>query len=263
MKKMTSRRSGKERAQLLRAALLRPKNVFILATGCVAGFFASPFLIPIGCLAYGVLCYLDLNSEEFVNAVLHPSSQGVPARKTLQPTKLTLVELHELRTRLTITDERLQQLYQDPTIRAEQILGEHEHLNRLIEKSLAFLEKAQSIWNYLNGHDVSAIQHEIERLQQKIGQVDDEFAQHQYQQAVEARCQQLDTLRDMQRMYDRLVSQVTNIIISLESVHVSVMKLNAVEDSLAQLESEQVSEQLTDLLEDVKQLEYVLREVLV
>lgn len=266
----TSGRSQKERTQLLRAALLRPKNLLILGTGCAAGIFTYPILIPIGFLAYGLLCYLDISSEEFSNAVLRPSPQSVPAQKTLSKKgksphllKFTIAELHQLHARLIAAGERLQQLYHDPTMRTDQVLGEYGHIASLIEKSMMLLEKAQAIRNYLNVQDIGDIQGEIERLQKKIGQVDDDFAQRQYQQAVDARYKQLDTLRDIQRMYERLVSQVTNITVSLESLHARVMKLKTAEYSLAQLESEHLSEQLTDLLQDVEQLELVLSEMLV
>lgn len=263
-------RLRKEHKQLLRAALLRPKNVLVLGTGCVAGIFAYPILIPIGILAYGLLCYLDINSEEFINAVLHPSPKARPVRKTLQsngkqpqPSALTTTELQQLHARMMTAYERLQQLYHDPAMLAEKALGDIEQIASLIEKSTAFLEKAQSIRDYLKAEDVGVIQREMESLQKKIGEVDDEFAQRQYQQAIAARHKQLDTLRDIQRMYERLVSQVTNITVSLDTLHSRVMKLKTTEYSLAQLESEHLSEQLTDLLEDVEQLEQVLSEVFV
>ena len=64
---------NEQQKQLLRAALLNPKNLFVLAIGLATGTIA-PILIPIGIMAYGILCYITLSSEEFVKRVLYPNA---------------------------------------------------------------------------------------------------------------------------------------------------------------------------------------------
>ena len=101
---------------------------------------------------------------------------------------------------------------------------------------------------------------DIDKLQQKIQRVKDEFSRQQYQQALDARYKHLETLRDIQQVYERLVSQLTNISISLESMYSRMMKLKTSEYSLASAESDQVSAQLHEILQEMEQLDSALNE---
>ena len=81
-----------------------------------------------------------------------------------------------------------------------------------------------------------------------------------YQQALDARYKHLDTLRDIQQVYERLVSQLTNISLSLESMYSRMVKLKTSEYSLASAESDQVSAQLHGILEEMDQLDSAINE---
>ena len=63
--------SKRQQTKLFKASLLKPTNLLVLVVGFIAGKF-SGLLIPVGIVAYGVLCYLDLSSEEFVENILKP-----------------------------------------------------------------------------------------------------------------------------------------------------------------------------------------------
>jgi chromosome segregation ATPase len=263
--KLRSRESKQKK--LLKVSLLNPKNLFVLATGFVAGIFFSPILIPIGIMAYGILCYLDLSSEEFVKKVLQLDESGSsvtdempPLSTQQQAQKLETKELQSLQANITATKEKIQQLYDNADEFTRALLADLSQVENLVEKSDEFLFKAQAIRNYLASENVSQINQDLTALQEKIQSVSDEFSNRQYQQALVARQKHLESLQDIQRVYERLVSQLTNISISLDSMYSRMMKLKTSEYSLASAESEQVSAQLDQILEDVEQLDTALKQ---
>ncbi|MBD3308495.1 hypothetical protein GF339_18865 [candidate division KSB3 bacterium] len=255
---------------VVKASLLNPKNLFVLATGLVTGGLFSPILIPLGVLAYGVMCYLDLSSEEFVNKILRTQASPADAARGAGHAlsdphpglALTTKELQDLRAKIFTTRGKIQRLYEHTDDFTRQMLGELSQTEELVERSDTFLAKAQHIRDYLASENVGQIRRDIAFLQDKISTVEDDFSRRQYQQALETRYRHLDTLRDIQQVYERLVSQLTNIGISLESIYSSMMKLKTSEYSLASAESDQVSAQLTHLLREAETLDSALDEQL-
>ena len=106
----TSRK--KKQKKLLEAAFFRHRNLFILSTGIVTGILASPILIPIGIIVYGIVCYLDLQSEEFVKKVLYPEANGVkpgaekPPLANTSPLQLIVLLPSGLSTPMPVTRPR-------------------------------------------------------------------------------------------------------------------------------------------------------------
>ena len=263
--KLASRKD--QQKKLLKGSLLNLKNLCVLATGFVAGIFFAPILIPIGMMAYGILCYLDLSSAEFVKNVLHPEEGGSKAADKKQPLavppkaqKLATQELQNLQARIVSSKKKIQQLYDCTDEFTRALFCDFAQVESLVAKSDEFLFKAQNIRNYLASENVAQITQDLTDLQEKIQSVSDEFSNRQYQQALAARQKHLESLRDIQRAYERLVSQVTNISISLDSMYSRMMKLKTSEYSLASAESEQVSVQLNQILKDVEQLDTALTE---
>lgn len=255
-----------QQKKVLKASLLNPKNLFVLAIGLASGAF-SPMLIPIGFMAYGILCYLDISSEEFATKVLKLPTRVSKAAEEMRPLSdqqkaqtLETEELQRLRSHLLVSKEKICHQYEDTDHFTQRLLGDFSQIENLVERGEAFLFKAQTIRNYLASEDREKIQQDIASLQEKIRSVHDDFSQRQYQQALETRHTHLETLQDIQRMYERLVSQVTNIWMSLDSIYSRMMKLKTSEYSPANAESDQVSSQLTQLLEDAEQLDTALNE---
>jgi hypothetical protein len=258
--------------EIIKASLFNFKNLFVLATGIVAGWIFSPLLIPIGAIAYGVMCYLDVSSEEFVKKVL-TSKKGssttnlhgeeIPLSSGEQSApELTIQELQDLQEKIFNTKEKIGQLHEDTDDFTRRLLGDISQTENLVAKSYKFLQKAQRLRNYLSSENVAQITQDITSLQEKIQQVSDDFSKHQYQQALTSRQKHLETLQDLERMYERLVSQLTNISISLESIYSRMMKLKTLEYSLASAESDQVAIQLNTMLQDMEQLDSALKETL-
>jgi uncharacterized phage infection (PIP) family protein YhgE len=253
--------------KIVKAALCRPRNLFILSTGIITGIAAAPILIPIGVMAYGIVCYLDLNSEAFVKKVLqaeeHPAKPLAepPPQAVLPKTPpLDAPELQHLQTRIAATQGKIQQIYDQADEFTRGLLGDFAQVENLVGKSAEFFSKAQQIRHYLASENVAQIQQEMSSLQEKIQRGRDEFAKRQYQQALAARRKHLESLRDIGQVYERLVSQLTNIAISLDSMHARMMKLKSSEYSLASAESDQVAAQLNRILADVEQLDAALKE---
>ena len=97
-------------------------------------------------------------------------------------------------------------------------------------------------------------------LEDKIDQVSDDFSQRQYEQALAARHNYLESLDDIHKIDKCLTSQLTNISLSLDSIYSSMMKLKSSDYSLHSAESDQVSEQLNHLVADVEQLDAALNQ---
>lgn len=255
--------------KLLKASLLNPKNLFVLITGFVAGKF-SLALIPIGIMAYGILCYLDLSSEEFVKKVLNsdkktakidPDKSQIRSLSDQQRAQtLETKELQSLQVNITTTREKIQELYNNTDDFTRALLGDFSQIENLVRRSHNLLLKAQTIRNYLSSENVEQMKNDMTSLQEKIQSLSDNFSKRQYQQALNARHKHLESLRDIQQVYERLVSQVTNISLSLDSMHSRMMKLKTSEYSMASAESDQVSAELNEILRDVEQLDTALNE---
>lgn len=267
--KLVSRKS--KQTKLLKASLLSPKNLFVLATGFAAGvYFSTYVLIPIGIMAYGILCYLDLSSVEFAKKVLgfnehvpDTVADGDEMRSLSdqqKARKLETKELQSLQANITTTKEKIQRLYSDADEFTRALLGDFSQVENLVRLSDEFLLKAQTIQNYLSSENVEQIKQDITSLQEKIQKISDDFSKRQYEQALNARRKHLQSLQDIQQVYERLVSQLTNISISLDSMYSRMMKLKTSEYSLESADSDQVSTQLDDLLRDVEQLDTALNE---
>lgn len=252
-----------QQKKVLKASLLNPKNLFVLAIGLATGAI-SYVLIPVGILAYGILCYLDVSSKDFVDRVLgrKPNNSSERKIRPISQQQATIIlnaeDLQQLQTNIMTVREKIQHLYEEADDFTQNILRGFFQIDNLVERSEAFLLKAQKIRNYLISEDIDRIQQDITSLEEKIRNVDDSFSKRQYQQALEARYKHLESLYDIQQFYQRLASQLTNISISLDSVYSRIMKLKTSEYSQARIESEEVSAQLTQLMEDVEQLDTAL-----
>ncbi len=256
---------------VLKAALLNPRNLVVLVVGVVSGVvFSSPLLIPVGCVAYSALCYLDLSNEKFVQKVLdahRPNSKTVSSSHPMglfaahQPDSPFIVEeLHHLHRNILRSQEKIRQLFRDADDFTRELLGEFAQTESLVTKSTQFLTKAQGIREYLESEDEQQIRQDMEHLQEKITRVSDTFSKHQYQQARHARQKQLETLQELQQMYERLVSQVTNISLSLESMYSRMVKMKTLDYSLASAEGDHVASLLNDIVQEVEQLDSALKE---
>ena len=263
---MLSGSRKEERTKVLKAAFLNPKNLFVLAIGLVTGTI-SMVLIPIGIMAYGILCYLDLSSEDFVQSVLYPqtdsSSHDSETTRILSDHQLAKTlhtsELRKLSANITASRGRIQHIYRQADTFLQEMFGDVLQVDELVERSQNFLLKAQTIRNYLVSENIDKLNQDIDALNDKIDHTTDHFSQRQYQQALRARQQHLESLQDVQRMYERLVSQLTNISLSLDSIYSRMMKLKT-SDYSTNAESDLVSAQLMQLLEDIDLLDTALSE---
>ena len=258
-------RQAKQRT-IVKAALLNPKNLFVLGVGVLSGAFFATILIPLGMMAYGILCYLDFSSEEFVKKILHHDdcADDIAAeaefKRDIRAPSLKIKELQQLRDDITTTQEKIHAFYAGADGFTRRLLGELTQIDELSCRSHDLLLKAQDIRMYLGSENIAKVKQDVALLQEKIRNVRDDFSRQQYQQALDARHKQLDTFRDIQQVHERLISQVTNISMSLESMYVKMMKLKTAEYALAKAESDRVAQQLTGLLDDVEQLDSALND---
>jgi hypothetical protein len=266
-----AKRSGRfkrHQIKLLKTSLLKPSNLLVLGIGVVGGILYSWLLIPIGVLAYSILCYLDISSEEFLEEVLHlktpehesPTPVLLPLAPPQRATRLETQELLDLQSSIAVAHEKIRRLHDEADDVMRPLLNDLAQTDHLVEKSTEFLYKAQTIRNYLAAENVSLIERDIRVLRRRIRNVHDRFARRQYQQALEARCDHLKSLQDMQQIYERLISQLTNIALSLDSMYSRMMKLNTSDYPMATAASEQVAEQLHAMLSDAEHLDAMLDE---
>ncbi|PIE32552.1 hypothetical protein CSA56_15225 [candidate division KSB3 bacterium] len=258
-----------QRQKLLKASLLKPMNVLVLTTGILAGTF-SGVLIPVGIVAYGVLCYLDLSSDSFFKQTLKLETCLDDTRKLrFQPTlpfsvetlrHLEASEIRELQQHILTTFQKITRLYEELDDFTKKLWGELAPVRELVERSGQLLHKAQHIKYYLDSEQMMSIQDDIAVFQKKIDQSGDPFVQTQYQHALNARKLHLTNIEDIQRSYERFISQLTNISISLDSLHSRMMKLSTTEQSVVEPDSGQITEQLHSMLHDMELLDAALDE---
>lgn len=254
---------------LLKASLLKPTNLLVLVIGCLAGNF-SLALVPIGMAAYGALCWLDFSNKDFAKKIFadadgasnlselnSPLPQGFRF-KLSQP--LQAPELKSLQEDVVRIGLKIAKLYDDADDMTRRLLGDLSRIEEFGVRSERFLQKAQSLRDYLNTEDFEVLEQGVAALQAKIELSRDPFAQQQYQQALMARTKHRQNILDIQQAYERLVSQVTNISISLESLYSRMVKISNTECASAQSENEQVSKELQGMLQEMEYLELALNE---
>lgn len=253
-----------QRTRVLRAALLSPRNLMVLGIGGAAGGIAW-YAIPFGILAYGLLCYIDLHSEEFIASVLPPEQSESPAHEQLYAfsadelaQSIEAGDLRRLDENIRASQEKIHRLRTQSDPMMQHLLRDLSSIDSLVERSQAFLYKAQTLRNYLRSENIPKIERELEGLEAKVRDVSDEFSQRQYAQALQARQSHLAALAEIRRIDERLTSQLTNIALSLDSLYSRMMKLKSADYSFQDAESEHLSEQLTSLLNDVELLDDAL-----
>ncbi len=256
---------------LLKASLLKPTNLLVLVVGCLAGNF-SLALVPIGIAAYGALCFLDFSNKDFAKKVFTkaPGVSDLPADSSPLPQgfrfkssqSLRVPELTSLQGDVVRIGRNISQLYNDADDMTRQLLGELSRIEELGMRSERFLKKAQGLRDYLDTEDFEQIEQGIATLQAKTETSQDPFAQQQYRQALMARTKHRQNIQDIQQAYERLVSQVTNISTSLESLYSRMIKINSAGCGSAQFESEDVSKELQNMLQEMEYLESALNEQL-
>lgn len=259
------------RYAILKAALLKPTNLLVLAGGCLAANF-SFMLIPVGIMAYGILCYLDVSNDEFVKKILsrmeqpdsEPRRHPAPKNITLPADSATTLapELRQFHQQIAAMSQKIAASYHQADDFTRQLIGDLSQIEEIAAKSERFIRNAQQIADYLASADETQIQQGIERLKATLRQTTDEFSRSQYQQALEHRHAHLQTIRDLQRIYERLRSQLTNIEIAFESIYSRMVKLNSTDAALTDAESQAVAAQLRRMLGDMAQLDAALNEQL-
>ena len=259
------------RTALLKASLSKPTNLLVLIVGCLAGNF-SLALVPIGILAYGALCWLDFSNKDFAKKVIAKTDESSKQSTSNSPLpqgfhfqlsqSLQTPELLSLQNDIVRISRNISELYTAADDMTRQLLGDLSRIEELGRRSERFLKKAQNLRDYLDTENFEQIMQGISTLQLKIESTEDSFAQQQYQQALVARTQHRQNLLDIQNAYERLISQVTNIATSLENLHSNMVKINSTGCGSAQPESEQVTQELQEMLQDMEYLESALNEQL-
>ncbi len=256
--------SKEERYAILHAALLKPTNLLVLAVGCLAAKF-SFMLIPVGIMAYGILCYLDVSNDEFVKKILGTMGRAealpIHQRPTINPPLSTdsaetlTPELWQFQQQIAVMNRKIADSYHQADDFTRQLIGDLSQIEEIAEKSQRFIRKAQQITDYLASADATQVQEGIESLQATLRATTDTFSQSQYQQALENRQAHLQTIRDLQCIYERLRSQLTNIAVAFESIYSRMVKLSSTDVTLTDVESQAVAAQLQRMLRDMAQLD--------
>jgi len=261
---MQNQRSQKTRSAVLKAALFKPLNLMVLVGGCLAAKF-SFMLIPVGIMAYGILCYLDVSNDEFVKKILkkstHPESasfrQDQPKHAPLPANSAAVLspELRQFQEQIAAMNQKITDCYHHADDFTCQLLGDLSQIEEITAKSQRFIHNAQQIANYLASADEAHLQQGIEQLEATLRNTTDEFSRSQYQQALEHRQAHVQTIRDLRRIYERLRSQLTNIEIAFESIHSRMVKLSSTDATLSDAENQAVAAQLQRMLGDMAQLD--------
>ena len=250
--------SKEARYAVLKAALLKPTNLLVLAGGCLAAKF-SFMLSPAGIMAYGILCYLDVSNGDFVKKILSSTRHAEPLPKNTMPpadsAETLAPELRQLRQQIAAMNQKIAACYRQADDFTRLLIGDLSQIEEIAAKSERFICKAQQIADYLASADETQIQQGIESLEATLRQTTDEFSRSQYQQALEHRHTHLQTVRALQRIYERLRSQLTNIEIAFESMYSRIVKLNSTDATLSEAESQAAAAQLQRMLRDMAQLD--------
>lgn len=239
---------------LLVNAMISPLAAAVLAITIIVGFTVSYWFFVVGLAFYGFIVYSTLQdaqeSKQVLNEVLYPERvQKLDLNKLSGGYRNALVQAMDTRKRIqdavAATD--------DPGIH-KALLDSTGDLDELVHTIYDIALKAQSLQASLKSSsvNVTTLSSDISRLEQAVKSEKDDFAQGQYQAALDGKRQQLQNYNDTNEALNRWRAQLDNALSTLDTILSQVLRIRSSEVLSLSTATDQVSASLKEEVEALK-----------
>jgi hypothetical protein len=224
------------RKALLRKGLLKTSTSGVNLSALGAGMLATAGLhswafLALGGITYVALCAWDLTTENFWKKLLAQDLKraNLPAAKNVQD-----AEVRAAVERIALAREAITRaLAEAPPHVAEHVRVSMRGLDEMEANVAKLVELAEGLFSHLSRLDPSALEREHRSLGEKAQSTQDPESRALYEQAANARRDQLRAIQDLGQARERLLANLARIVNSLEGVPTRVVRMRVLDaDSL-------------------------------
>jgi hypothetical protein len=257
MSPRSSETQSKPLALGLRAALLGPVNLSVVAAGVVgAAALASWPLLVLGGLGYAAMVAWDLSSQSFWNRVLNPPAPRPrlpPSRELRDAETRQIVErVHAARAEIARTADQSAESVIEPLRPSLAALDE-------VDARVARLAlRSEELSSYLADHDAGALAADAAEQRARGQRTGDAATRRSYEEAAAAREEQVRTLGEIASARERVVADLGRIAATLEGVSGRLVRLGAADADAADRITDDVGRELTQINADLGAYEETL-----
>ena len=265
--------------KLLLTAAVKPLNLAVLAVGIVAGFVLSGTslgagmgmaVLGLGMLAYGGLVAMDLTSQRFVDETLQGAKEARRMRIELSeedgfvaPAKIKVADLRANYENVVRNFQEVKWAFEAGNASLQANLRESvERCLDLCKEAGKTAERGVQLRDYLDSQSAIIIEQEAQKLEKQAAATGDATARGTFQQAAEAKRQQLGTYRQIEGLYDRVTAQLSVIETTLETVNAKLVKLRATDVSEAMAVNQSISDHIESVRSEIHILESTVEETM-
>ncbi len=265
--------------KLLLAAAVKPLSLGVLAAAIAAAAVLSGMQVAsamgiavllLGVLAYAGLVAMDLQSQRFVDETLQGAKEARRMRIELseedgfvRPERIKVADLRANYENIVRNFSEVKWAFEagNPSLQAS-LRESVERCLDLCKEAGKTAQRGVQLRDYLDSQSPIIIEQEAQKLEKQAQTTGDAGARTNYQQAAEAKRQQLQTYRQIEGLYDRVNAQLSVIETTLETVNAKMVKLRATDASEAVAINESISSHIESVRSDIHILESSVEEAM-
>ena len=250
-------------------------NLSILSVGMVlsviliiteiAGTSVGIAVLLFSLLAYCALVGLDVFNPKFIREVhgVGEPDKKIEASTQIDPEQLKVQELKIIYESILNKHNQSQQAFKSTSeLLKDNLVDSMSRCSELVMEAGRIAVKGDSLREYLNTQDPHSIEKQTKDLAAKARRTSDEKASEGFHQAVTVKRQQLETINQIEGLYDRINAQLNVIESSLDTIHAKIVKLKATDIEEAILVGQSIMERVDTLATDINLLESTVEETL-
>ncbi len=265
--------------KILLAAATRPLSLGVLAAGIVAALLLSGShlgsgmgiaILALGLLAYAGLVGMDATNARFVEETLRGAKEARRVRIELSeddgwipPARIKTQDLRANYDNIVGKFDQVKDAFEKSDT------GLQANLRESVERCLDLCKEAGKtamrgvqLRDYLDSRSPIVLEQEAQRLEKNAAAATDTGARESYQQAAEAKRQQLTTYGQIQGLYDRVNAQLSVIESTLETVNAKMVKLRATDVADAMAVGQSIRDHVESVRSDIHILESTVEETM-
>lgn len=256
-----SRRNPPGYGKVVVRAITSPLNLGVAATATAGAVALSLWpLAAIGGAAYAALVAWDLVNPDFWKKALGNPKLGSDTLPS--PHAVSDPQVREsVKAILAAREELARVLGDTPSDVSEHLAGALVSLEELETRAKRLVSRAEDLSRYLAKSNADPIRKELARLQHRADLASDKQAKLEYEQAVKAREEQLQTLSDIEAAKDRILANLSRIVAALETMPAKVMRMRAMDAEAMDDLSGSMNKELARMNGEIQTFEETLKTI--
>jgi hypothetical protein len=252
---------SKRIAQGLLQAATGKLNLVVLGLGGLSAVALQSWsALGLGGAAYLALAAWDLSSEGFWKRVLERRAQrdSLPDVRDVKDAEVRAFVQRIQAARKSI-DRALEQAPEEVAVHVRASLGGLEEIDA---RAARLVDLAEGLAQHLAAVDETALIEEMRQLRLKSDAATDAESRSLYQEAAQARQEQIAALADVRRARERLSANLARVVSNLEGVPTRVVRMRVLDAETASGSSDEIGSEIGRINGELAALEQTL-EVLV